>query len=33
LRQEGALEGTRGVYVADMEGLEQATDHYVMQVL
>jgi len=33
LRNEGALEGTRGVYVANLEGLERATDHYVMQVL
>ena len=33
LRQEGALEGTRGVYVANLDGLERATDHYVMQVL
>ncbi|MFA5550502.1 MAG: Crp/Fnr family transcriptional regulator [Trueperaceae bacterium] len=33
LRSEGALEGTRGVYVANLEGLERATDHYVMQVL
>ena len=33
LRNEGALSGTRGVYVANPEGLEQATDHYVMQVL
>jgi CRP/FNR family transcriptional regulator len=33
LRADGALEGTRGVYVADLEGLERATDHYVMQVL
>ncbi len=33
LRSEGALSGTRGVYVADPEGLERATDHYVMQVL
>jgi CRP/FNR family transcriptional regulator len=33
LRHEGALSGTRGVYVADLEGLEHATDHYVMQVL
>jgi CRP/FNR family transcriptional regulator len=33
LRNEGALSGTRGVYVADPEGLERATDHYVMQVL
>ena len=33
LRHEGALEGTRGVYVANLDGLERATDHYVMQVL
>ncbi|MDR9390695.1 MAG: Crp/Fnr family transcriptional regulator [Trueperaceae bacterium] len=33
LRSDGALSGTRGVYVADPEGLERATDHYVMQVL
>ena len=33
LRSEGALEGTRGVYVANLDGLERATDHYVMQVL
>ncbi len=33
LRQEGALSGTRGVYVANPEGLERATDHYVMQVI
>ena len=33
LRADGALEGTRGVYVANLEGLERATDHYVMQVL
>lgn len=33
LRNDGALSGTRGVYVANPEGLEQATDHYVMQVL
>lgn len=33
LRNDGALSGTRGVYVADPEGLERATDHYVMQVL
>ncbi len=33
LRAEGALEGTRGVYVANLDGLERATDHYVMQVL
>ena len=30
LRNGGALSGTRGVYVADLEGLEQATDNYVM---
>jgi CRP-like cAMP-binding protein len=33
LRADGALEGTRGVYVANLDGLERATDHYVMQVL
>jgi CRP-like cAMP-binding protein len=33
LRNEGALSGTRGVYVADLKGLEKATDEYVMQVL
>ncbi len=33
LRQEGALSGTRGVYYADPQGLEAATDDYVMQVL
>lgn len=33
LRNEGALSGTRGVYVADPAGLERATDDYVMQVL
>jgi len=33
LRNEGALSGTRGVYVADVKGLEKATDNYVMQVL
>jgi CRP/FNR family transcriptional regulator len=33
LRNDGALSGTRGVYVADLQGLERATDHYVMQVL
>ena len=33
LRNDGALSGTRGVYVADPKGLEQATDQYVMQVL
>ena len=33
LRAEGVLSGTRGVYVANLEGLERATDDYVMQVL
>jgi len=33
LRNEGALSGTRGVYVTNLAGLEQATDDYVMQVL
>lgn len=33
LRQEGALSGTRGVYFANPQGLEAATDDYVMQVL
>ena len=33
LRQEGALSGTRGVYYANPQGLEAATDDYVMQVL
>ncbi len=33
LRNDGALSGTRGVYVADIKGLEKATDNYVMQVL
>ena len=33
LRNEGALSGTRGVYLADVRGLERATDNYVMQVL
>jgi CRP/FNR family transcriptional regulator len=33
LRNDGALSGTRGVYVADPAGLERATDQYVMQVL
>ena len=33
LRNEGALQGTRGVYVAHPVGLERATDDYVMQVL
>lgn len=33
LRNEGALQGTRGVYVANLSGLERATDEYVMQVL
>lgn len=33
LRSEGALSGTRGVYLANPQGLEAATDEYVMQVL
>ena len=33
LRSEGALSGTRGVYIANPEGLEAATDNYVMQVI
>lgn len=33
LRQEGALSGTRGVYVANLRNLEAATDNYVMQVI
>ena len=33
LRSTGALQGTRGVYVANPEKLEQATDNYVMQVI
>ena len=33
LRQEGALSGTRGVYVANPRNLEAATDNYVMQVI
>ena len=33
LRHEGALSGTRGVYYANPQGLETATDDYVMQVL
>jgi CRP/FNR family transcriptional regulator len=33
LRNDGALSGTRGVYVADPAGLERATDDYVMQVI
>ncbi len=33
LRSDGALEGTRGVYIANPDALEQATDDYVMQVL
>ncbi|UCH24419.1 MAG: Crp/Fnr family transcriptional regulator [Trueperaceae bacterium] len=33
LRSGGALSGTRGVYVANLQGLERATDEYVMQVL
>lgn len=33
LRQEGALSGTRGVYLANPRSLEAATDNYVMQVI
>ncbi len=33
LRNEGALNGTRGVYIANPQKLEQATDNYVMQVI
>lgn len=33
LRAEGALIGTRGVYIAKPKQLEQATDSYVMQVI
>lgn len=33
LRADGALVGTRGVYVANPKKLEQATDSYVMQVI
>ncbi len=33
LRNEGALSGTRGIYIANPEGLEAATDNYVMQVI
>lgn len=33
LRSEGALSGTRGVYVANPKELEVATDNYVMQVI
>ncbi len=33
LRNGGVLSGTRGVYVAHPEGLERATDQYVMQVI
>lgn len=33
LRNEGALSGTRGVYIANPAGLEAATDNYVMQVI
>lgn len=33
LRQDGALSGTRGVYLAHRQELEAATDHYVMQVI
>lgn len=33
LRQQDALEGTRGVYQVDVHKLEQLTDDYVMQVI
>ncbi|MDQ3459155.1 MAG: Crp/Fnr family transcriptional regulator [Deinococcota bacterium] len=33
LRGEGALSGTRGVYLANVKGLEAATDNYVMQAI
>lgn len=33
LRQLGALTGSRGIYLAHLGKLEQATDEYVMQVL
>jgi CRP/FNR family transcriptional regulator, cyclic AMP receptor protein len=33
LRTEGALVGTRGVYIANRKKLEAATDNYVMQVI
>lgn len=33
LRNEGALAGTRGVYIANPKELEAATDNYVMQVI
>jgi CRP-like cAMP-binding protein len=33
LRNEGALIGTRGVYIANRKKLETATDNYVMQVI
>jgi CRP-like cAMP-binding protein len=33
LRNEGALSGTRGVYIANPKVLEAVTDDYVMQVL
>ena len=33
LRLEGALSGTRGLYVANPRNLEAATDNYVMQVI
>lgn len=33
LRSDGALSGTRGVYIANPHELEAATDHYVMQVI
>jgi CRP-like cAMP-binding protein len=33
LRNDGALVGTRGVYIANRKKLEAATDNYVMQVI
>lgn len=33
LRQQDALEGTRGIYQVDVAKLEQLTDDYVMQVI
>jgi CRP-like cAMP-binding protein len=33
LREEGAVVGSRGVYIVQPERLEAAIDHYVMQVL
>lgn len=33
LRNEGALSGTRGVYITHPLGLQMATDNYVMQVI